>query len=175
MMVNQIKCFPEIKEYNSRSRSISIRWHSPKSESYWLMHAWCWIWASFETAEGRSLRGQQVWHKCRQRALPLSLTGLVSGRRSKVFVYVLHGSLLGHRHNICFFPWGVGDDLKMNREYLLSALPVNLHFLSIPTPGCHQDHALCFCSVSSISYKPTRLIQQAQLGCWVALLVGSMT
>ena len=57
---------------------------SPKSESYWLMHAWCWIWAPFQTAVGRSLIGQPTCYKCRQRTLPLSLTVLVfweMGRR----------------------------------------------------------------------------------------------
>ena len=135
------------------------------------MHAWCWIWAPFQIAVGRSLRGQQAWHKCRQRTLPLSLTGLVSGRwvegvclcPAQVFAWApAQHQLLSMR---------VGDDLrdKMNWEYLLSALPVNLHFLSIPTRDAIRT--MRFASVQFHQFLINRLVwynKRRLLGCAVS-------
>ena len=97
------------------------------------MHAWCWIWAPFQIAVGRSLRGQQAQAWSVGDALfseDLVLTGLVSGRciegvylySAQVFAWAPAQRLLLSTRERDYLP----D--KMNSEYLLSALPVNLQF-----------------------------------------------
>ena len=72
------------------------------------MHTWCWIWAPFQIAVGRSLRGQRAWHKCRQRTISLSLTGrCVEGVwlcPAQVFAWAPEQHLL--------LSMRVGDDLR---------------------------------------------------------------
>ena len=68
------------------------------------------------------------------------------------------GLCLGTGTTSASFHEGGGDDLrdKMNLEYLLSALPVNLHFLSIPTRDAIRT--MRFASVQFHQFLINRLV-----------------